>query len=147
MLHINFVYQDTCLIKTVIESGRFSADTWLSWLDKLHCIYRIWPNKGPGAYCFQRVQPPGPYLNPAVIWAPALNDFVASNTQKLPFFFINRQAIRHHANTKVYHIFFLLICDFHVIKFIHSSTHNHSKLNLFIHHNYIITRLSHNLHV
>ena len=114
---------------------------------KLVNMYRIWPNKGPGAYCFQRVQPPGPYLNPAVIWAPALNDFVASNTQKLPFFFINRQAIRHHANTKVYHIFFLLICDFHVIKFIHSSTHNHSKLNLFIHHNYIITRLSHNLHV
>ena len=81
---------------------------------------------------------PGAYLNPAVIWAPALIYFVASKTQKLPVFFINRQATRHHANAKVYHIYCLLICDFHVIKLIHSSTHNHSKLNLFIH-NYIIT--------
>ena len=32
--------------------------------------YRVWLNKGPGAYWFEKVQTPGAYLNPTLIWTP-----------------------------------------------------------------------------
>ena len=31
--------QDTCLIRTLVWSGQLRADTWLSWIGKLHCTY------------------------------------------------------------------------------------------------------------
>ena len=46
-------------------------------------VYRILLNKGPGAYCFERIRTPGAYFNQAIIWAQALIYFEAFNTQKI----------------------------------------------------------------
>ena len=77
-----------------------------------------WLNKGPGAYCFERVQTPGAYLNQALIESLFISKpvkprnyqgFFASTDKHDKGHLVIMQTLRftqgaprHHANVKVY---------------------------------------------